>query len=584
MRPWPSPRPALSLRSFCNRHQRPHPTEDTALAESQYSAILQRCASPSSTPLLSGALHTHLLKRGILSLSLFLQNHLLNSYFKAGDISSSLQLFDEMPQRNVVSWSAAIGGLVRCGRHAEAISLFLEMKFRGESPNEFTLVNALNACAVSGDVVLARQLYAQVILLGLEPNVFLMNAFLAGLLRWGKTADAARLFEKFPAKDVVSWNIMLNGYLQLSCFDLWALWCRMNEAGVTPDEFSFSSLLSGLAKTEGLKPGLQAHAQLLKSGHGADTCACNSLADMYLKNQSPLAARKVFDGMPYRDIVSWTQMVSGLADYGDPSAALRALAAMMVAGVKPNRFTLASAFSACSSLASLAEGKKAHCLMLKLGDDEADACVGNALIDMYAKCGAMDEARMVFFSMQGTRTVISWTTMIMGFAQNGSPGEALAVFKEMVASGVLPNYITFICILYACSQGGFLEEGWKLFVSMDRDYGISPGEDHYACIVSLLGKAGRIEEAEALIQSMPFKPGPLLWQTLLAACRVHGDSETGKKATERVLSQDRDDPSTYILMSNIFAHLEDWKGVGRVRRLMENDKVKKVPGCSWIRV
>lgn len=560
----------------------PSPAEDAA-AEAHYSALLQRCAAVAGEPKLGGAIHGGLLKRCILPSSLFLQNHLLNAYFKCGDVSSSLRLFEEMPRRNVVSWSAAIGGLVQGGRPEKALSLFLEMRRCGATPNEFTLVSSLNACTSSGDLDLAHQLYAQVIQLGFEANVFLTNAFLTALLRNRRLAEAVELFEKFHGKDVVSWNAMIAGYLQLSYSDVWGFWCRMNREAVQPDEFTFSSILTGLAETASLRHGLQVHAQLVKYGHGDDTCVGNSLADMYLKNQSLPDGLKAFDEMPHRDVVSWTQMASGCVQCGDPASALRVLKGMMLAGVKPNRFTLATAFNACSSLVSLEEGRKTHALRIKLGEDAADLCVDNALIDMYVKCGCMEGAMAVFRSMRG-RSVISWTTMIMGFAQNGLPREALGAFKEMISERVEPNYITFICVLYACSQGGLVEEGWEYLGSMARDHGVEPGEDHYACMVGLLGRAGRIAEAEALIESMPFRAGALVWQTLLAACRAHGDAETGKRAAERALAQDREDPSTYVLLSNIFAHLRDWNGVGRVRGLMESSEVEKVPGCSWIEV
>ncbi|KAL3835308.1 hypothetical protein ACJIZ3_010044 [Penstemon smallii] len=165
---------------------------------------------------------------------------------------------------------------------------------------------------------------------------------------------------------------------------------------------------------------------------------------------------------------------------------------------------------------------------------------------MYAKCGCMDGALKVFRSMS-EHNVVSWTTMIMGYAQNGHSKEALEIFKEMRLKGVKPNHITFICVLYACSQGGFVESGLKYFSSMSQDYGIVPLEDHYACMVSLLGRVGRIKEAEELILEMPLKPGVLIWQTLLGACRVHGDMDTARRAAEHVLALDENDSSTYLM-------------------------------------
>lgn len=177
---------------------------------------------------------------------------------------------------------------------------------------------------------------------------------------------------------------------------------------------------------------------------------------------------------------------------------------------------------------------------------------------------------------------MSWTTMIIGCAQNGQAREALKFFDEMIEEGAQPNQITFVCVLYACSQGGFVDEGWKYFSSMSQRHGISRGEDHYACMVNLLGRNGQIKQAEGLILSMPFQPGVLIWQTLLGAALIHGDMETAKHASDQALKLDRKDPSTYVLLSNMFAGLRNWDGVGMMRELMGTSDVRKLPGSSWI--
>ncbi|XP_058090279.1 pentatricopeptide repeat-containing protein At2g13600-like [Magnolia sinica] len=551
-----------------------------AIEEEIYSHLLQRCAQTSNLDY-GQAIHAKLIKTFLLS-STFLHNHLLNMYCKCGALAKGHQLFEEMPERNVVSWSAIIAGFVQHNHPKEAISIFRQMQKEGVEPNEFTLVSALNACSLFEDTTQAYQIYALVIRSGFESNVFLTNAFLTALTRHGKLTEAKELFEKCREKDIVSWNAMMAGYLQFSYSDVWGFWCRMNREGVRPDKFTFASVLTGLAALSSMNNGLQVHAQLVKYGHGDDICVGNALVDMYLKNRSLIGGSKAFDEMPEKDVVSWTQMASGCLLCGEPSQALKIIEQMKLIGVKPNKFTLATALNACASLASIEEGKKAHSFRIKLGNS-MDACVDNALLDMYAKCGCMDGASGVFRSMTD-RSVITWTTMIMGFAQNGRASDALRIFDKMRVASVEPNYITFICVLYACSQGGFVEEGWEYFSSMARDHSISPGEDHYACMVDLLGKAGQIAEAEALIQSMPFQPGVLVWQTLLGACRVHGDLETGKRAAENALALDKLDPSTYVLLSNMHADSNNWDGVRELRKLMGNREVKKMPGCSWIEV
>ncbi|KAJ4962074.1 hypothetical protein NE237_021984 [Protea cynaroides] len=577
---------STALRELCSfSFRRPFNTvcasktdETLVIEEEKYSNWLQRCSVTSSLDT-GKAIHAKFVKESLLS-SLFLHNHLLNMYMKSGEPRTALNLFEEMPQRNVVSWSATIAGLVQHGCPNEALLLFQQMYRSGFRPNEYTLVSALNACSLSENSSQAYQIYAWIVQLGFELNVFLMNAFLTALIRHGKLVEAVEFFEKCQVRDIVSWNAMIAGYLQFSYSEIPSFWYRMNHDGVKPDNFTFATVLTGLAALSDLKMGLQVHAQLTKYGHGDEICVGNSLVDMYLKNQNLIDGSKAFNEMPEKDVVSWTQMASGCLQCGEPRKALRIVEDMKKMGVKPNKFTLATALNACANLASLEEGKKTHGLRIKLGQD-VDICVDNALLDMYAKCGCMDGAWGVFQSMHD-RSVVSWTTVIMGFAQNGHAKEALDVFNRMRLEHIEPNYITFICVLYACSQGGFIAEGWDYFFSMTSKHGITPGEDHFACLVDLLGRAGHIKEAEALIQSMPFQPGVLVWQTLLGACRVHGDLETGKRAAAQALALDKEDPSTYVLLSNMFANSSNWGGVGDLRKLMEARDVKKMPGCSWM--
>ncbi|GKV28598.1 hypothetical protein SLEP1_g37621 [Rubroshorea leprosula] len=454
-RPWRKPFPVPAFHA--------HFSNSTTAEEGDlYSNLLSKCAKASNWRH-GAAIHAKFIK-GSVSTSLYLHNYMLNVYVKCGDLVNAHQLFDEMPRRNVVTWSAIIAGFVQQGFHNEALALFCRMVRDGMvKPNEFTLVM---------------------------------------------------------------------------------------------------------------------HAQLVKSGHGDENCVGNSLVDMYMKNQRLADGFRAFQEMPQRDVSSWTQMAVGCLQCGKPGIALEVIAEMRKTGVKPNRFTLATAFNACAILSSWEEGKKLHGLRIKLGT-ETDVCVDNALLDMYAKCGSMDAAWTVF-QLMNDRSIVSWTTMIVGCAQNGQARKALKIFDEMILEGIEPNYVTFICLLYACSQGGFIDEGWKYFFSMSNDHGLFPGEDHYACMVNLLGRGGLIKEAEELILAMPFKPGMLVWQTLLGAYQLHGDIQTGKRAAERAMNLDKKHPSSYVLLSNMFAGLNNWLGVGDLRELMETSDVKKIPGSSWI--
>ncbi|KAL3628969.1 hypothetical protein CASFOL_028015 [Castilleja foliolosa] len=552
-----------------------------------YVSTLRQCVETSSLRKTT-AIHAKLIKTSkVDSDSLFIHNHLVNAYVKCGDVWSGLHVFDEMPEKNVVSWTVLIAGFVQKGFPTEAISIFSDMHRSNVRPNEFTLVSLLHACSSSEklDLTCALQVYALIIRLGFMSNVYLVNAFLTALIRHCRLDEAMNVFDGFFDKDTVSWNALLDGFLKYSCYDMPRFWHRMTSEGIKPDEFTFATVLTGLAELSNLEMGLQVHALVVKSGHGFERCVGNALVDMYLKSRKLCDGFRAFDEISMKDVCSWTQMAAGCLNCAEPIEALKVFNEMRKAGVKPNKFTLATGINACANLANLEEGKKIQGLMVKLGE-EVDVCVDNALLDMYAKCGCMDEALRVFRSMgERERTVVSWTTMIMGYAQNGLFEKALEIFEAMrveTTENAKPNYITFICVLYACSQGGLIENGLRYFSCMRSEYGIEPGEDHYACVVSLLGRAGRIKEAEELILGMPFKASAVVWQTLLGACRMHGDVEMAKRAAENALVVDETDPSTYVLLSNTFADFENWNGVRKVREWIEKRDIKKMPGSSWL--
>ncbi|KAK1305269.1 putative pentatricopeptide repeat-containing protein [Acorus calamus] len=427
--------------------------------ELKYSRLLQRSGETNSLDLAT-SIHANLIKQSLLS-SLFLHNHLLISYFKCGDTDEALKAFEEIPIKNVVSWTAAVAGLSQCGLSGESIALFRSMRRSSVPPNEFTLVSALNACALSENSFEASQVYALVVRYGFETNVYLSNAFVTALVRDGRLREAERLFERCGGaeRDTVSWNALIAGYLQHSSADVWGFWCRMVREGVRPDAFTFSTVFTGLAEVPSLQNSGQVHAQLVKYGHGRYLCVGNSLADMYLKSQCLIDGRKAFEEMAYTDVVTWTQMASGSLLCGQPEMAFELVEQMRLMGVEPNKFTLVVAFNACANMVALERGRKAHVWRI---------CT--------RKCGCTDDAWKAFCAMGDCRSTVSWTTMITAFAQNGLPQEVLSTFDWMVEEGP-----------------GWTRRGVEMLLVMKREHGVDPEEDHYACMVD---QAGRVAEAE----------------------------------------------------------------------------------------
>lgn len=251
-------------------------------------------------------------------------------------------------------------------------------------------------------------------------------------------------------------------------------------------------------------------------------------------------------------------------------------------GMKLDNFTLATAVTSCAILAALENGKQVHAIIIK-ATLRTDVFVDTALVDMYTKCGSIENARQVFSNMFERRQ-FSWNTTIAGYAKHGYSDEALRLFAEMQQAGLKPDHVTFVNVLSACSHAGLFDEGRDYFDSMHRNYGITPKVEHYACMVDILGRAGCLNEAEAFINNMPLQPSALVWRTLLGACRVHGNLDIGKRAAECLLDLNPHDTSTYLLLSQIFAVSGNWNDVAKVRTLIKSLRVTKEPGCSWIEI
>jgi pentatricopeptide repeat protein len=308
----------------------------------------------------------------------------------------------------------------------------------------------------------------------------------------------------------------------------------------------------------------------------------NALLAGYCQNERVTDAHHLFDKMAKQDVVSWNTMIAGYAQSEHGEEALKLFLMMKRAGKIPNQSTYTSYLHACAGIAGFEQGKQVHAHILKIGF-KSDVFVGNGLITMYAKCGSIGCADQLFREMP-KRDVVSWTAMIFGYAQNGKGNEAVQLFEEMKMAGIKPNQITMTGVLSACSHVGLVDEGCHYFNSMSRDLSITPIADHHACIVDLLCRAGRLDEAEAFIKSMPFEPDMAVLASLLAACRAHVNVELGKWTAERMFELEPQNSTTYILLSNIYAAADRWDDVRNVRNMMKDTEVKKEPGCSWIEV
>jgi pentatricopeptide repeat protein len=409
------------------------------------------------------------------------------------------------------------------------------------------------------------------------------NTMVAGYAQNGQVEEALDVFEKMPERNTISWNALIAGYAQNGCSDeALELFQKMQVAGVKPDSKTFGSVLPTCANLGALDQGREIHGRIITSEFQYDFVVQSALADVYAKCGILEDARKLFDKMCQRDVVSWTAMITGYAQNGYSVEALNLFKEMKLAGVKPDCKTFAGVLPACAKLASLEQGMEIHEEITGSGF-QSDVIVANALIDMYAKCGSIIKAHHLFDNMP-QRNVVSWTTMIGGYAMHGFGKEALKIFEKMQHSGMKPNRATLVCVLSACCHAGLVDEGWLYFNCMTQHYHITPTMEHYGCMVDLFGRAGLLDEAQNFINKMPVEPNAVVWSCLLGACRKHNNVELGEYVAGRLFELDPENATPYVVMSNMYASACRWDDADNVRRSMKDRGVRKIPGWSWIEV
>eukprot|EP01018_Ginkgo_biloba_P029527 Gb_22655 [translate_table: standard] len=545
-----------------------------------FGSVLRACANLAALEQ-GKQVHNYVIKTGIDSNN-FAGSALLDMYSKCRNMEDARKMFDEMPERNGFSWNAMIIGFASNGHAVEALNFYHQMKNAGIEPTQFTFPCVLSACANLAALDQALEIHEHIIENGFESDAFVRSALIDMYAKCGSIKDARNLFDKLPEQNWVCWTAMIAGYAQSGHGEeALKLFCQMQRTGIKPNQFTYTSVTGVCADLAALERGLQVHNQIIKTGYESDVFVGSSLVDMYGKCASIEDAYRVFDKMP-RNAVSWNAMIAGFVQNEHGKEALKLFCQMKLAGVNPNEVSFASVLRACASLVALDQGMNIHNHTIKIGL-ELDVFVGSALVDMYAKCGGIEHAHKVFSNMP-RRNEVSWNAMIAGYAQHGRGKEALQLFEQMQCAGLKPNQITFISVLSACSHVGLVDEGRHYFNCMIRDHSIIPTMDHYACMVDLLGRAGQLDEAKDIINRMSSEPGAIVWQTLLGACKTHGNMELGQYAAERILELKPQDAATYVLLANTYAVAGRWDDAAKVRKLMNDRGLKKEAGHSWIHV
>ncbi|VFQ86740.1 unnamed protein product [Cuscuta campestris] len=399
----------------------------------------------------------------------------------------------------------------------------------------------------------------------------------------GSLHYATSIFRRIPFPLTNDWNAVIRGLAQSDRpIDAVAGFAQMLRAHCRPDALTCSFALKACARALALLQAVQIHSGVVRFGFGSDVLLRTTLLDAYAKCGELGHARKVFDEMELRDVACWNVLIAGFAQGNRPMEALELFKKMREAKTEPNDVTVLGAISACSQLGAIEEGERVH-NYIRTKNLDSNTSVCNAVIDMYAKCGLLDRAHKVFDEMTCPKTLVTWNTMIMALAMHGEGVKALDLFKQMPHSRITPDSVSYLVALCACNHAGMVEEGMRLYESMEK-HGVSKNVKHYGCMVDMLGRSGRLGEAYDLVVSMPLAPDVVLWQTLLGACKTHKALDMAEKAANKLIEMGSNSCGDYVLLSNLYAVHKKWPEVGRVREAMKSRDIKKVPGFSYVEI
>ncbi|XP_006364895.1 pentatricopeptide repeat-containing protein At1g08070, chloroplastic [Solanum tuberosum] len=560
--------------------------------------------------------HSHFIKFGLhntqFALSKLLEFCATKPY---GDFSYALSIFNTTDEPNHVMYNMIIRGYSLSSSPSFAIDFYEKMLFSGNRPNSYTFPFLLKSCAKIMDTQMGKMIHGHVFKLGLMTDVYVhaslinmyaqngemddarlvfdksskrdavsFTALINGYALKGRVGDARELFDEMPVRDVVSWNAMISGYAQVGRFEeALVLFEEMRNVNVEPSVSTLLSVLSACARVGELKLGNWVRSWIEDHGLGLNIRLVNALIDMYAKCGDVKTARMLFEGLEEKDLVSWNVMIGGYTHTGYYKDALSVFHRMQQEVIDPNDVTLLSILPACAHLGALDLGKWIHVYIDKHYQHLQNTSLWTSLINMYAKCGAIAAAKQVFQGMK-MKTLASYNVMISGLAMHGDAYEALELFRKMTEESMKPDDITFVSVLSACNHAGLVDLGREYFNTMIQSYKYTPKLQHYGCMIDLLGRAGKFDEAMTMIESMEIKPDGAIWGSLLGSCRIHKNLELGEYAAKNLFELEPENPGAYVLLSNIYAGAGNWDKVASIRTFLNDQGMKKVPGCTSIEI
>ncbi|KAJ7976027.1 Pentatricopeptide repeat-containing protein [Quillaja saponaria] len=590
----------------------------SGVAPNEYSlvAILATCSRIIELQL-GVQIHAMVIKMGYLD-SAFVANTLMGLYGKCGCSDIVLKLFDEIPQRDIASWNTVISSMVNECMYDKALHLFLDLQRNGTfGVDYFTLSTLFAACADSTSVMEGQQIHTHAIKIGLDANLSVRNALIGFYTKCGTVKDVEFLFESTSVKDVITWTAIITAYMNFGLVDL-ALeifgkmpeknpisynalltgFCQNGEGSKALDlfvkmvkgyieltDFSLTSALSACSLLMDSKISEQIHGFILKFGFRSNSCIEVALLDMCTRCGRIADAEKIFFRWPIEEdcSIAWTSMICGYARNGQLDEAISLVHVSQSEGkMVMDEVASTSVLGLCGTIGFHEMGKQIHCHVLKSGF-LSDSRVGNAIVSMYFKCWNTEHAIKMFSYIPRT-DIVSWNCLIAGHLLHRQGDEALVVWSSMLEMSIKPDKVTFILIIsaYKHTYSNLIHDCRSLFLSMRTGFGIEPSSEHYTSFVGVLGYWGLLEEAEETIHKMPFEPEASVWRALLNSCRLHNNTAIGKRVAKQILAMEPRDPSTYILISNLYSASGRWHCSEMVRENMRQMGLHKQPSESWI--
>ncbi|KAF9597317.1 hypothetical protein IFM89_017177 [Coptis chinensis] len=525
-------------------------------------------------------IHGYVVKAG-LDKELTVCNALVDVYGKCGKLEASKMVFDEMVERNVVSWNAIIAGFAHKGHAKYALNMFRWMVAGREKPDSVTVSSLLPVLVELELFHLGKEIHAYGIRRDMVSDVFVTNSLIDMYAKSGCIEEASFVFNKMNKRTVVTWNAMIANFAQNRLeAEAIRLVSRMQVHGECPNSVTLTNVLPACARIGSIRQGKEIHGLSIRSGVAFDLFVSNALTDMYAKCGYLTLARNVFD-MSLRDEVSYNTLIVDYAQSERCSESVHLFSEMRLIGLKHDTVSFMGALSACANLNAIKQGKEIHGLLVRKLL-HSHLFVANSLLDLYMKCGKLVFARQVFDQISN-KDVASWNTMILGYGMQGEVNVAINLFEAMRDVDVKCDLVSYIAILSVCSHGGLVEKGIKYFEEM-LSQDLKPTSVHYACMVDLLGRAGFLEKAAELIRGLPIEPDANIWGALLGACRVYGNLELGRWAAEHLFELKPEHSGYYLLLANMYAESGEWDESDKIRKMMKSKRTEKNPGCSWVEV